>query len=379
MASQPSPVAPRTSSATLSNLPVELFSRVADYASAKAALTLHLASGRAAPLGEAFRAANELRRTSDEDAGEDDALFRRWEALVVPLRCVVAEMSRKLFGRVFRGAARRGIAALSMLDASRLDLDVARQGQFQISVDEALEKAWEQVQHMDGLPEGFSREDMVELVKDSFESSPSLDAQFDSAIAALVPEFDDDSMLSTWILRHSICHGSQMPGFEGNNLGFGQPLVDAAVSMHFMMNDCLDRPLRLGDRDIAAVYATILPSMFHLRILEIASGVDQMNSFQHIMGAFAICPVIATDERLRANLALQRHVVAQREWFAGIHADRKVARAKMAEGDRAHEAWLAATYATNPLRPMEAADATSDAVGDAADDATGDGGGAARE
>ena len=48
---------------------------------------------------------------------------------------------------------------------------------------------------------------------------------------------------------------------------------------------------------------------------------------------------------------------------------------KMAEGDRAHEAWLAATYATNPLRPMEAADATSDAVGDAA----GDGGAATRE
>ena len=42
--------------ATLSNLPVELFSRVADYASAKVALSLHLASGRAAPLGEAFRA-----------------------------------------------------------------------------------------------------------------------------------------------------------------------------------------------------------------------------------------------------------------------------------------------------------------------------------
>ena len=130
-----------------------------------------------------------------------------------------------------------------------------------------------------------------------------------------------------------------------------------------------------SDRDIAAVYATILRPIFHLRIHEIANGVEQMNSFQYTVGAFAICPVIATDERLRANLTLQQHVVAQREWFAGVHADRKVARAKMAEGDRAHEAWLVATYATNPLRPMEAADATSDAVGDAA----GDGGAATRE
>ena len=161
--------------ATLSNLPVELFSRVADYASAKVALSLPLASGRAAPLGEAFRAANELRRMSDEDAGDDDALFRRWEALVVPLRCVVAEMSRRLFGRVFRGAARRGLAALSMLDASRLDLDVARRGQFQVSVDEALEKAWEQIQHMDGLPEGFGREDMLEMVKEDSRSTTTLD------------------------------------------------------------------------------------------------------------------------------------------------------------------------------------------------------------
>ena len=352
--------------ATLGNLPVELFSRVADYASAKVALSLHLASGRAAPLGEAFRAANELRRMSGEDAGDDDALFRRWEALVVPLRCVVAEMSRKLFGRVFSGAARRGIAALSMLDASRLDLDLARQGRFQISRDEALDRAWEQIQHMDGLPDGFSRADMLEAVKDSFGGRiHSLDAQFDSAITSLLREVEDDSMLSTWILRHSICHSSQMPGLDGaSNLGFGQPLVDAAVMMHLMIHEIVDRPLRLGDKDVAFLYATSLPPMYPLRIHEIATSIDQMNQFHGIVGAFALCPVIATDERLRANLALQRHVVAQREWFAGIHADRKVARAKMAEGDRAHEAWLAATYATNPLRPMEAADATSDAVGD---------------
>ena len=247
--------------ATLSNLPVELFSRVADYASAKVALSLHLASGRAAPLGEAFRAANELRRMSDEDAGDDDALFRRWEALVVPLRCVVAEMSRKLFGRVFSGAARRGIAALSMLDASRLDLDLARQGRFQISRDEVLDRAWEQVQQMDGLPEGFSRADMLEAVKDSFGGQiHSLDAQFDSAITSLLREFEDDSMLSTWILRHSICHASQMPGLDGttatSNLGFGQPMVDAAVMMHLMIHEIVDRPLRLGDKDVAFLYAT---------------------------------------------------------------------------------------------------------------------------
>merc|ERR1711938_346611 len=49
-------------------------------------------------------------------------MFRRWAALVVPLRCVVTRMGGTTFERVFRGAARRGVAALSALDASRLDM-----------------------------------------------------------------------------------------------------------------------------------------------------------------------------------------------------------------------------------------------------------------
>ncbi|KAH8044606.1 hypothetical protein JL720_17016 [Aureococcus anophagefferens] len=64
--------------------------------------------------------ANELRRTALRTE-DDDAMFRRWEALVVPLRCVALVMNKLVFERVFRGAARRSRGAVGA-DATRLDL-----------------------------------------------------------------------------------------------------------------------------------------------------------------------------------------------------------------------------------------------------------------
>ena len=49
-------------------------------------------------------------------------MFKRWESLVCPLRCVVVVMKESAVSRIFRGAAKRGIEALSELDASRVDL-----------------------------------------------------------------------------------------------------------------------------------------------------------------------------------------------------------------------------------------------------------------
>ena len=75
---------------------------------------------------------------------------------------------------------------------------------------------------------------------------------------------------------------------------------------------------------------------------------------------FSPRPAAARKPRAAAA-ALQQRILAQRDWLAGVAEDRKVARAMIARGPIAHEAWLAAKYAANPFngaRPPELGDSS---------------------
>ena len=61
--------------------------------------------------------------------------------------------------------------------------------------------------------------------------------------------------------------------------------------------------------------------------------------------------VIQTDDDIQNNIQFNRRLLAQRDWLAGVDADRRVARSKIAEGDAAHAAWLHATYRRSPFKP----------------------------
>ena len=60
-------------------------------------------------------------------------------------------------------------------------------------------------------------------------------------------------------------------------------------------------------------------------------------------------PPIRTAEALAANEALHARFVRQRRWLMAVEGDRLEARRKMGQGEAAHEAWLAETYAVNPI------------------------------
>ena len=418
--SRPRTAPRRSSAARLGRLPADLVRRSADYTDGRGCLALHLATGRAAPLAPAFRAANELRRLEGDD--DDAAVFRRWEALAVPLRVVVVEMDRTMFESLFKGAARRGVAALSALDASRLDLDLARQQRGAMSMDQMLDKAWERVRHVDGLPEGFSREDLREGITSNMVGTlGSVEAQFDGALAKVLLDqevrtyhdpaaaggFEGDSPECAWLSRHAQFAG-RMPGVDGAyNVAIAQLLVDTTAMMHEFMRNPEGRAPRLGDPDVADVYETewhqpvmavaahgdaatavcrrcdagrpvthgcplcafaccaschaAMPGAaadgdefrFHAcacRSGHTAINMDCMNFMQELLQTFGDCDArIDSERRLAANVALQKRILAQRDWLAGVAEDRKVARAMIARGPIAHEAWLAAKYAANPF------------------------------
>ena len=385
MASERSPTAPRlsSSSAKLILLPADMIRRVAGVLDGSEAAALHLATGRAAPLASAFRAANELRRShANRDWGADsDVLFRRWEALVVPLRCVVCELHSKTFTLLFRGAARRGIAALSALDASRLDLNAERQQRGAVSQDQDLDDAYERLHAIYDMPQDVSREEYREFLRERLPPLQTINAQFDSTIATLevlgadltnvllgtttpdaaiaaavaspVPH-TNGTMVDTWLARNSTTPGS-LPGIEGTfNFALSQSILDACLTIHFSFSDVRDRPMQLGDRDVASVFESRRHNAFARSMMRKVGDANCMSFFRDTLLHCQTSEMIETDERLQTNLALQRRISAQRAWLEGKDADRKVARAKLAEGDRAHEAWLAATYAANPLRSMEA-------------------------
>jgi hypothetical protein len=67
--------------------------------------------------------------------------------------------------------------------------------------------------------------------------------------------------------------------------------------------------------------------------------------------------VIQTDDDVQNNIEFNRRLLAQRDWLAGVDADRKVARSKIAEGAAAHSAWLLEKYQHSPLKLPAADDA----------------------
>ena len=114
-----------TSNQRFDRLPAELVRRCADFSDAPGALALHEACNKQAcgvALALAFKNANELRRAARLRTESDENMFKRWETLVCPLRCVIVVMKESAVNRIFRGAAKRGMEALSELDASRVDL-----------------------------------------------------------------------------------------------------------------------------------------------------------------------------------------------------------------------------------------------------------------
>lgn len=89
------------------------------------------------------------------------------------------------------------------------------------------------------------------------------------------------------------------------------------------------------------------------RLLGICSAFStNASAFVDYMHDFSGCyktnsAVIRTPERLRANLDLFLKIEAQRAWIVDADADRDVARAKIARGTAAHEAWLDRVYAVD--------------------------------
>ena len=302
----------------------------------------------------------------------------------MPLRCVVCDLHSKTFALLFRGAARRGIAGLSALDASRLDLNPERQQRGAVSQDEFLDFAYERLHAIDGIPQHFSREQFRDFLRERMPGAglQTINQRFDAALATLEvmgTDFADvllgtadadaavaaavmspvphtnGTMVDTWLARNSTMPGS-LPGIEGTfNFALSQPILDACLTIHFSMGDISDRPMQLGDRDVASVFESRRHNALARNpVRHMVGDANCMSFFRDTLLHCQTSETIETDERLQTNLALQRRISAQRAWLEGIDADRKVARAKLAEGPRAHEAWLAATYATNPLRPMEA-------------------------
>ena len=320
----------------------------------------------------------------------------------MPLRCVVCDFHSKTFALLFRGAARRGIAGLSALDASRLDLNAERQQRGAVSQDEFLDFAYERLHAIDGIPQHFSREQFRDFLRERMPGAglQTINQQFDAAIATLEMMGTDKSftdvllgttdpdaalaaavtsplphtngtMVDTWLARnatmpvaaqHATMPGS-LPGFEGTfNVALSQPILDACLTIHFSMGDISDRPMQLGDRDVASVFESRRHNALARNpVRHMVGDVSCMNFFRDTLSLYQTSETIETDERLQTNLALQRRISAQRAWLEGIDADRKVARAKLAEGPRAHEAWLAAKYAANPFngaRPPELGDSS---------------------
>jgi len=389
-----------------SHLPQDIFRRIADYADGAGVLSLHLASGRAAPLSSAFRAANELRRAARLRTEDDDAMFRRWEALVVPLRCVALVMNKLVFERVFRGAARRGVEALSALDATRLDL------RFKSNADrDDFAQMWNRLKRSKDA-QMLMELDQVdqEAMRQVIGAQDAVGQKFASSIIKLLEEqreVGNESPTYIWLSRHAQIT-FKPPGvtFEVT-YAMDQLVVDtfAQISLLFLPNqiDGFD-PLspRRGYPDVAAVHAQerrqplppcsdprrytcdgcdgcnpvayACPLCSHARCVachqtndHVCDARSRLMADPKTAGPFAQRMerffsalgdhVIQTDDDVQNNIEFNRRLLAQRDWLAGVDADRKVARSKIAEGAAAHSAWLLEKYQHSPLKLPAADDA----------------------
>jgi len=396
-----------SASSRFARLPVELLRRVADVATSSDALALHISTGRAAPLGHAFQAANELRRAAVYLRQEDDeGMFRRWEQLVVPLRCVVVAMELNQFIRVVSGAAKKGIEALSELDVSRLDLTHRKIRQ--LLSEKQMEKNLRRgVANGQGVDPAEVTDEQVQAAREALGDQRAPSWLFDQSIQAIAGfshlrfRLGPASPAWSWMARNASSKldfsSSGGPSevytaatqsmldfllgcdFEATPPGIGDPDIAAvyerrsrgvmapcAAPRKFVCDGCL--ALKRKDRDLGrvayscaackyalcadcAVAAGTMDHPCNPRMFEVSiSKDDRMRTFiRDFHDDLSAAPNIAPGPRLAANLRLYQRIQAQREWLAGVESDREVARRKLAEGKRAHAAWLRETYSKNPF------------------------------
>ena len=252
------------SSQRFDRLPAELVRRCADFSDAPAALNLHEACNKNAcgvALALAFKNANELRRAARLRTESDENMFKRWESLVCPLRCVVVVMKESAVSRIFRGAAKRGIEALSELDASRVDLVNRKRDVNWRVIDKHLRKVMREMPpSLQGLSEYANDQQFLEAARSALGDAESADALFNAAIVALLfdarlqRELGTDSPAWSWISRHARIQNASEHVPAGGTAAY-QLVVDFCIELgqHEAYGERSWTP-RTGDQDLALVY-----------------------------------------------------------------------------------------------------------------------------
>lgn len=244
-------------------LPAELVRRCADFTDAPGALALHQACGKAAcgvSLALAFKNANELTRSARLRTESDENMFKRWESLVRPLRCVVVVMKEGDFGKIFRGAARRGIEALSELDASRVDVAHRRRDVNWRVIDKHFRKVMREMpESLQQMPEFENDDAFLQAARGALGDAESADALFNAGIVALLfnsrlqREFGENSPTWSWIARHARIHNAAESVPSGGTAAY-QLVVDFCLEMGVRMGGLEEGAPRMGDQDLASVY-----------------------------------------------------------------------------------------------------------------------------
>ena len=263
-AAKPMPPKKQTtaSSQRFDRLPAELVRRCADFSDAPAALNLHEACNKNAcgvDLALAFKNANELRRAARLRTESDENMFKRWESLVCPLRCVVVVMKESAVSRIFRGAAKRGIEALSELDASRVDLVNRKRDVNWRVIDKHLRKVMREMPpSLQGLSEYANDQQFLQAARSALGDAESADALFNAAIVALLfdarlqRELGTESPAWSWISRHARIQNASEHVPAGGTAAY-QLVVDFCIELGLHEGD-IDGPPRMMDQDLALVY-----------------------------------------------------------------------------------------------------------------------------
>ena len=251
-----------TGSQRFDRLPAELVRRCADFSDAPAALNLHEACNKQAcgvALALAFKNANELRRAARLRTESDENMFKRWESLVCPLRCVVVVMKESAVSRIFRGAAKRGIEALSELDASRVDLVNRKRDVNWRVIDKHLRKVMREMPpSLQGLSEYANDQQFLQAARSALGDAESADALFNAAIVALLfdarlqRELGTESPAWSWISRHARIQNASEHVPAGGTAAY-QLVVDFCIELGLHEGD-IDGPPRMMDQDLALVY-----------------------------------------------------------------------------------------------------------------------------
>ena len=209
-------------------------------------------------LALAFKNANELRRAARLRTESDENMFKRWESLVCPLRCVVVVMKESAVSRIFRGA-KRGIEALSELDASRVDLVNRKRDVNWRVIDKHLRKVMREMPpSLQGLSEYANDQQFLQAARSALGDAESADALFNAAIVALLfdarlqRELGTESPAWSWISRHARIQNASEHVPAGGTAAY-RLVVDFCIELGLHEGD-IDGPPRMMDQDLALVY-----------------------------------------------------------------------------------------------------------------------------